>query len=171
MQHLQPRTPHIVFTKKTTMRKAEKLQSGIAIGIAMVALFVSLWQGVEERRHNRLSVKPILTFDHYSEDQNRHIIVSNNGLGPAIVQQFTIIDRGQAFDAKDGNPWEFVLEQRNLRDSMFQMFYFQEMATIKADESFTLLSWKAKPGQELDFEIMIEYTSMYEDEFVVQSEF
>lgn len=45
------------------MSRSEKLQSSIAIFIATIALMISVWQGCEQRRHNRLSVRPLLGFE------------------------------------------------------------------------------------------------------------
>ncbi len=57
--------------------------------VALVALVFSVWQGIETRRHNRLSVKPYLTIDTQYFSLHGHIglRLQNNGLGPLIIKK------------------------------------------------------------------------------------
>jgi len=62
---------------------------GIAgVATALCALVATIWQGVISRKHNRLSVKPVLTL--YREEVNGKIYVKNNGIGPALIRGFAI---------------------------------------------------------------------------------
>lgn len=60
--------------------------------IATCAIFISVWQGIEMRKHNRISVKPHLTTwlnNRHSEGVYEFYLV-NNGIGPAFIQSFTV---------------------------------------------------------------------------------
>ncbi len=58
-----------------------------AVCVALLALVTSLWQAVIARRHNRLSVRPfILATSGVVKNGFATLEVSNNGVGPAIIQ-------------------------------------------------------------------------------------
>ena len=62
-----------------------------AIVIALAALFVSVWSGVQTRKHNRLSVRPNLRVNYYDHSERPlSILISNDGLGPALIYDFSI---------------------------------------------------------------------------------
>jgi len=63
-----------------------------SIIIALVALFVAVWQGYLMRKHNRLSLRPHLTFLHKLSDQDPRFFleIQNNGVGPAEIRQFRV---------------------------------------------------------------------------------
>lgn len=149
--------------------KSETVQSLIAVVIALIAVFISIWQGYEQRRHNRLSVKPILTFDAISHNNYKSIRLSNDGLGPAIVKRFIISEKGTQFDASEGNPWTEIKQLPNIQYS--EMYYFDDGATIKPNEHFNLLTWEADSIRILDIELLIEYESIYEESFELSSGF
>ena len=153
------------------MSKSEKLQSAIAIFIAMMALFISLWQGCEQRKHNRLSVRPLLTFDVFSRNQTKSIRLSNDGLGPALIKRFMITIDGEKLDAEKGNPWTAVLDKRLLRNRFSEMYYFAEGTTVKADRSFNLFTWEPDSVQQLGIRILIDYQSIYEEKFSIEEGF
>lgn len=58
-----------------------------AIFIALCALGVSIWEGYETRKNNRLSMTPKLEFfiSWIVGDNLTGISIQNNGLGPAII--------------------------------------------------------------------------------------
>ena len=63
--------------------------------IAFAALAVSIWQGYTTRKHNELSVEPILhfksgTLTNYDSISTYSIKVQNEGLGPAIIDDIKL---------------------------------------------------------------------------------
>jgi len=65
--------------------------------IALCALGLSIWQGCLARTHNRLSVRPHLTtWTHSDADKGFYVVeLINNGIGPAIIEEFTVkVDGG-----------------------------------------------------------------------------
>ena len=58
---------------------------------AVAALVVSVWQGAETRKHNRLSVTPRIRFDFvYRRGEKVRFQLMNRGIGPAIVSKFAV---------------------------------------------------------------------------------
>ena len=56
--------------------------------IALCALAATIWQAAISRKHNKLSVRPVLTL--YRLDIDGVIYIKNNGSGPAIVKEYEI---------------------------------------------------------------------------------
>lgn len=151
--------------------KNEKLQSLIAIIIAIVALGISIWQGFEQRQHNRLSVKPLLNFEVIAHNQTKSIMLSNDGLGPAIIKGFYINLDGDIIDAESQNPWNPVLDKRGLKGQISQMWYMASSSILKPEKSYNLLTWPHDSIPELDIQLTIDYESIYEQPFSVSDNF
>lgn len=87
--------------------------------VAVLALGVSVWQGVQARKHNRSSVRPHLTYYTYFHTLKPYagVELSNNGIGPAVIDSFTLfVDGEPVTDRRDGG-WRAVL--RRLAGSTF----------------------------------------------------
>ena len=54
------------------------------------AVFISVWQAVISRRHNKLSVKPHIEAIVRTSDEDVQIEIENGGLGPAIVESIVV---------------------------------------------------------------------------------
>jgi hypothetical protein len=61
--------------------------------VAVCALVVTVWQGVVTRRHNRLSVTPVLTL--YRREIDGIISVKNSGIGPALIVSQEVYFKGE----------------------------------------------------------------------------
>lgn len=63
-----------------------------SIIIALCALGISIWQAILTRKHNKLSFKPHLTsWTHKNTQKGFYAIeIINNGLGPAIIESFSV---------------------------------------------------------------------------------
>ncbi len=57
--------------------------------IALSAMGIAIWQGYVSRRHNILSVAPKLGI-HTSYLNGLTLTLENNGLGPAVIESFTL---------------------------------------------------------------------------------
>ncbi|HEX6308301.1 MAG TPA: hypothetical protein VFZ69_08955 [Longimicrobiales bacterium] len=95
----------------------QQLQSLLALVIALVAIGLAAWEGLENRRHNRLSVQPRLGGEYSSgrrgDDEYVRIAVENTGLGPAVVRSFRMFLDGAevtADIAAGSNPWNIIIE-------------------------------------------------------------
>ena len=60
--------------------------------IALCALGFSIWQGILARKHNRLSFRPHLTTWTHSDAEKGFYTVDliNNGIGPAVIEEFSV---------------------------------------------------------------------------------
>jgi len=80
---------------KWVRRNADTITAVASVFIAVLALVVSLWDHYETREYNRFAVTPRLT-DHKKIGMwGIEVSVSNEGLGPAIIEKFIIHDGGQ----------------------------------------------------------------------------
>lgn len=160
-----------IRTPPTVMSRSERLQSSVAIFIATIALMISVWQGCEQRKHNRLSVRPLLNFDMISYNTTRSIKLSNNGLGPAVIKSFRLTLDGKQIDAEDGNPWASVIQARSLQGKYSAMYYFADGSIIKPEETYSLFTWTPEDTARLDITINIQYNSLYEEEYRIGESF
>ena len=74
-----------------------------SVVIALCALSTAIWQGVIVRKHNKLTVKPILNCH---VEISKHckkvgIYFSNDGIGPAIITSATVERDGKKFNLND----------------------------------------------------------------------
>ena len=96
---------------------SQELFFGItSISIALAAAIITIWQGFLTRKHNRLSVKPILRIDtQFLLGKQCKILLVNNGIGPAIIKSVkyfidddsseqTIMDVWEKEYIKEGSP-------------------------------------------------------------------
>lgn len=70
--------------------KAENVTAFAATLTAIAALFIAVWDNVQTREHNRLSVAPRLTISTTVSNDIRSIAVRNDGIGPAIIERMTM---------------------------------------------------------------------------------
>jgi hypothetical protein len=111
--------------------------------VALSALTLALLEGFWTRRHNELSVKPLLFISHHlAGSQGRFgLTVSNNGLGPALVRGYTLEVDGKPMEEKEGdNGWQSaidILRIRGLEDLKFDSIGPHRI--IPAGESVWLL--------------------------------
>ena len=64
-----------------------------AVSAAVAAVAVAVWEGIENRHHNRLSSRPRLQISQYSSLAHPYIGIGikSQGLGPAIIESFTVL--------------------------------------------------------------------------------
>lgn len=67
--------------------------------VALCALGVTVWQGRQNNRHNKMSVRPKLTAsENYQDDDNERTVsfeLINSGFGPAIIKDFILVYDGK----------------------------------------------------------------------------
>jgi hypothetical protein len=83
--------------------------TGVSSGIiALCALILSLYQGYQTRKHNRLSFKPHLTtWTNTNPEMGFYSVeLINNGLGPALIEEFTVRVDGKVIDGRGAEPIE-----------------------------------------------------------------
>jgi hypothetical protein len=81
-----------------------------AVIVAVAALGVSVWEGIANRQHSRLSVRPLLHLEFFNTDvRDVTVTLENNGPGPAIIVEYEVSLVG-------GNGERQVLDTLNLGD-------------------------------------------------------
>lgn len=73
---------------------------------------LSIWQGWQTRRHNRLSVRPRLTSETNDDAGNGFYSIEliNNGIGPALIEEFLVKVDGKVIPGQGVEPIKEVLE-------------------------------------------------------------
>ena len=120
---------------------SDKIVSFCAIVISVIALFVSIWQGVLTREHNKLSVKPNFLIAPVLEGKGgkNGIYLSNAGLGPGIISDAKLIINDEEFDFKK-NPWLDVFKKINVKPICFSTSWFPAGSALKSSEEVPLIS-------------------------------
>ena len=80
--------------------------------VAVCALALTVWQAAISRRHNRLSVTPHLTTWTQPEEATGtySVEILNNGIGPALIQSFSLQVDGQPIAGEGAEPIEKALK-------------------------------------------------------------
>ena len=108
---------HLIEQKSRTNGNAIKWwrSNGIAVAAAVGALAavgVATWEGYENRRHNRLSVRPQLDLKLEVSSGKAGWVLSNVGVGPAIPRAFEIFSSSERLTS-----WAEFPHHVGLRDS------------------------------------------------------
>jgi hypothetical protein len=89
----------------------------ITLIIALAAIGLAIWEGAENRRHNRLSVQPRLAgaIDAGRDGSAEYVrmTIENAGLGPAVIKTFRIYWDGITRDttrSSSNTQWQTVTE-------------------------------------------------------------
>ncbi len=77
--------------KKITIQLYAQLKKHGAAILAMSAIFLALWEGIENRTHNRLSVLPRIesneSYDYFETKKTYKLSIYSSGLGPAVIRR------------------------------------------------------------------------------------
>lgn len=94
-----------------------RLQPLLTLVIAFAAIGLAIWEGAENRRHNRLSVQPRLGAEiNTGRDTAGEFVsmsIENTGLGPAVVTSFHIYFDGVRQDTVTAGgrmPWQSAID-------------------------------------------------------------
>ena len=149
--------------------------------IAISALGLATWQGLAQRKHNQLSVKPHLVLERTVNNLSPQvtIILSNNGTGPAIIKDFQIYLDGEAVTFFYENTWGDIAKQLNIKVKWGGGKWFNCGDAIQAGSSEKIFQVKTtEEGKDLEHDpkaihdallrvqIIIKYESVYGNKFV-----
>jgi hypothetical protein len=121
----------------------ETIISLAAAIISLCAISISIWQGYLMRKHNRISVKPILSFGAKlkSASGKNKIIMSNNGLGTAILKELRIFVNGDFIGLADCHEnWHSALQKAEAMFEGGNHTIFAGDFPIMAGETINLLT-------------------------------
>jgi hypothetical protein len=136
-----------------------------AMFIAAMALVVSIYEGYELRKHNRLSVRPYLQTEVSRIGTQKYTIgLKNGGLGPAIVEDFIIFANEKKFEF-----WMDAMHEINLSK-------FSSLTTLRGGEVIN-------NGQSINLVVLdtfapnfnlryiLKFKSVYDEEFELEYQF
>lgn len=156
------------------MVTSEKVVSISAIIIAMASIFITLWQGIEMRNHNRLSVRPNLELVYNVDSETFGYQLENKGLGPAIICNKTIyIDSTEAISSGFSG-LDSILSSLELGDRKMNHAGLGKGRSIRSEEKVNLFRFNFLPEDDKEqvmknlymrLAIEIEYESMYGEKF------
>ena len=153
-----------------------------AIVIALCALGITIWQGIETRTNNRLSVTPSICLENswVPNDEVVGIQIANKGIGPAKITNLII---------KPNTTTTFGINQqllfmqylnKDLKDKKggieYQYQFIDKFQMISAGETFQFIWLNESDKGDLEvitnfydvikeFKIEIEYQSIYNEQF------
>lgn len=151
----------------------ETLISICSFIIALCSLFFTLWQTHTQRTHNRISVKPhLFTFIERNKDNDSatiKVLLLNNGLGPAFINDFQIYLDGKPYDDAYAAIDEVIGSELSKNSSKTVL---GDEYAMSANEKKTLISvqFKLDANNHIDevetklarLDLVIEYSSAYE---------
>lgn len=165
------------------LSKLEQLDWQVVTGIsttviALCALALSIWQGIQTRRHNRLSFMPHLTTwsNRDAEKGFYRIELINNGIGPALIEEFLVKVDGKVISGQGTEPIEKGLKIifPNL-DYTSLHGYVAKNYSMAAKEKVTIVAiqFLKQPFPSPEFvehaynrvSLEIAYKSFYEEQF------
>ena len=139
---------------------------------AVCALGATIWQGQQNYKHNKLSVRPKLTtMENYENtDETRTVTFEliNAGFGPAIFKDFILVYDGKEISKNNRKTYEDFLTEKTQGFTDVCIFSFIPDSTISSGECCELFSFTHKHGQDASFinklNLRVNYQSIYEDE-------
>lgn len=164
---------------KNKKLSSETVISVSAIIIALVSIIVAIWQGVETRKHNRLSVQPRLDLA-YSLDYDNGLAkftIKNNGLGPAIFDNASASINGDNYNLNDPSIFFAFLKRLGIDSIPVTFDNIEFGSTLMPNEllNIFMVEIKSLDEQEIDarkllnnVKIKIRYKSLYDEDFIVK---
>ncbi len=147
--------------------------------IAYNSLQISKSQGEETRKHNRLSVTPILQFGEMMGENETYygIVLSNIGTGPALIEKWDVFVNDQKVgEFKQG--WDIAKEKLGIPSLKIPSVTSEWPGSIKAGDTRPIF-WVGKstwnglsPEQQEEFKqamykikLIVEYVSIYKERY------
>ena len=102
----------LVEKKKSVWQRARE---SVPLFISLLALVLAMYSGWQTRVHNRLSVKPVVTFSRQTDDLANEVglILVNSGSGPARLSNFGIFLDGMRIKADGIRDWTEVTDRNS----------------------------------------------------------
>lgn len=118
---------------------SEKLFSALALIISIFALFVSVWQGVDSRAFNKLSVKPHLQVNPRLTDYaNSGLFLENSGTETAFIEAIVLSVDGKVFDIINEGSLAFY-EYIKAKPNCYRESWPRKGAAIQSGREFPLV--------------------------------
>ena len=136
---------------------------------------MAVWDNIQTREHNRLSVAPRLTISSSVENTTRRLRIRNDGIGPAIIDRMTVRMRTQDGEIESESWMDVRPTFTDEGHSVSSMWEFSQGDAIGVDKAYILFGVDPSSASEasdlltmfLDLSIRVEYASIYGDPFEV----
>ncbi len=145
--------------------------------IAVCALGVTVWQGLQNLKHNKLSVLPLISLTNeisvindvnIKGDLNYKIVLTNQGVGPAIIKKFELLFDGETVLFNDADTYEKFLDSKTKKFTGRNFAQRKQGSIIKVGERLILWEFNYHEHQDTSevekLGLRIEYESIYQDE-------
>ena len=147
--------------------------------ISLIALGFGIYQSHLTRKHNKLSVRPILAISKLSQyDKGLNYTLLNNGLGPAIIKKFGVLIDEKVVDEGDNIIFS-ALEKLGVPSDDVGYFTLENGEAYNVGEQLILLGFvdkDSKPDKYSNlnkvmprFKFYIEYECIYGESFKLRS--
>ena len=141
--------------------------------VAACALGVTIWQGRQNYKHNKLSVRPFLsTMEcHTKQGDIGHVTFElvNCGIGPAIIKNFVLLDSDEEVSRNNRKTYDdFVTHKFEGFTDVFCGSYVPG-AAMQAGEKMVLLTFQYDiQKQNIDFvhklNLLVDYQCIYQSD-------
>jgi hypothetical protein len=161
-----------------SLSKSEKIAQYSIMVIALVAVVVSVWQGMIsqkqleiQREYNRLTVKPYLNYSTgwMSQAYEWDIVLTNEGIGPAIIKSTEFTFNGVKY-----HDWDKVLvaaELSSLRKGSWNLGNDAPFAVGKSVNYLKLNMREKEKSGSLGISVVIAYESIYGEAYKLSFSF
>jgi hypothetical protein len=149
----------------------------IAISSALIALLIfglTVWQGLQVRKHNRLSVKPFLDFtwvNNYEKGLKWQLI--NLSIGPSFLNKIKFFVDDKEFHITEKNDYKALFETLDLNEQLGQVsvHHIQSGSAMSIGQTLDLLEFCDSSVLKSDYEeiasklrrfsVQVEYKCIY----------
>ncbi len=142
--------------------------------VSLCALGATIWQGRQNYKHNKLSVRPYLGTFEYQDIKTDKIgrltfTLINCGIGPAIVKNFILLFDGKEVSRNNFKTYNDFFKQKLEGYGDVNVCTYAPSSAIQIGERLELLGFDYIMGkQDISFadklNIVVEYQSIYQDE-------
>lgn len=144
---------------------SNKSISYLAVFVAILALLVSLYEGYEIRKHNRLSLRPLIDSKTFvKEDDYFRVEIKNAGLGPAVFKSFTITANGKNVENWNEAMREIGITQFSRLNTLNENEVFQREETVTLVKIDTVMA-------NYNIGFILRYESLYGEKFILKENF
>jgi hypothetical protein len=117
MRHKESHLPECI-----SMFEASDYIAFASVFIALLVFGFTVWQGMQTRKHNQLSVKPFLDFLWVNNhEKGIKCEISNLGVGPAFLSKVDFFVDGKELQIKDRGDYKSLFELLDLNEVLGQV--------------------------------------------------
>jgi len=156
--------------------KPEIVISLAASVLSICAIGISIWQGYLMRRHNRISVKPLLAFqqNYKKVSESCGLVLVNQGLGTAIINDIRVYVNNDYIGLLDSNDtWERALLKTLPGGTKYSSKVLDGKYPLIAGDKITLLEFTEQNVDDKairkclrSLEMEVRYESLYGTKFI-----